>query len=175
MYRRELRTKLAEEGVYESPSDEGDSHLRLGVSWLGMLYLMEGIGFIRLKQDPPALLDRGTQEWEQDWENTYARPAAGDSFCYAEYGPIRTPNDALGYDLADAVRAWLSKPENHEYQGLSLCEAALVHPQLRKAARHVGPARVFWSHVQREPLRVLGDNSVLGWSILRQIKGCPCC
>ena len=31
-----------------------------------------------------------------------------------------------------------------------MCEAALIHPKLKKARQHVGLAETFWSHVQCE-------------------------
>jgi hypothetical protein len=46
------------------------------------------------------------------------------------------------------LRAWLDK--NGAYKGLSMCEAALIHPKLKKARQHVGLAETFWSHVQCE-------------------------
>jgi hypothetical protein len=74
----------------------------------------------------------------------YERPE--DLWTFKEYGP--DASDPVCYDLAEAIRAWLE--QNKRYQGLSMCEVALIHPDFRAVRELVQAVDVFWSHVQQE-------------------------
>merc|ERR1712232_1102398 len=62
-----------------------------------------------------------------------------DDFITPNYGEAQT-----GYDFAEAAKDWLLT------QGLPALSVVEVH--LKRKRRGVGMARIFLSHVQREPL-----------------------
>ena len=101
--------------------------------------------------DPPRCSHDGAgiaDEWaKMDWVYTYKRPER--LWTFKVYGP--DASDPVCYDLAEAIRAWLK--QNEGYKGLSMCEVALVDPKFKTVRKLVQPARVFWSHVQRETVR----------------------
>ena len=89
-----------------------------------------------------------------DWVYTYERPKG--LWTFKEYGP--DASDPVCYDLAEAIRAWLK--QNEGYKGLSMCEVALVDPKFKTVRKLVQPARVFWSHVQRETVGKMYRNMI---------------
>merc|ERR1712129_669860 len=61
----------------------------------------------------------------------------------------RRDGNVTGYDLCDHARQWL-KANNCAH--LSLLEAVLTEERFAPIRRHVGRAKVFWSHLQKDPV-----------------------
>ena len=98
----------------------------MGMGILGMLYTCEAIGFLRLNNNPPRCSEKKTAadvigEWVltdwvlTDWAHTYRRPKH--LWTYAAFGgPVKgrvatASSDPLGYDLAEAIRAFRGFPK----------------------------------------------------------------
>jgi hypothetical protein len=121
---------------------------------LGMLYVCEAIGFLRLNNDPPKKERDLTKEPLSDWELTHDRGERTEENGWLfKYGPT-----LVVYDLGNAIRAWLK--ENETFSGLSMCEVALVDPRFEKARALVKKATTFWSHVQAEPVKKMFENLI---------------
>ena len=118
---------------------------------LGMVYMCEALGFLKVNNDPPRCSNFAKGDFAKwavaDWEHTYERPA--DLWTHDVYGD--DSSEPLCYDLAEAIRSWLG--ENESYKKLSMCEVALIDPRFAKARKFVGAADIFWSHVQQERVR----------------------
>jgi hypothetical protein len=133
------------------------SHLRLGVTPRGM------IGFLSHKDVGLIVPKDGSDEegndpllgWKYNAEpGLYTRPAAEAEVWLDEAagGPVEKGGEwgltnLVGYDICFFIRNWL-KREGLEQN--SVCEVVLLDDRFRALRDHVGPADVFWSHVQGE-------------------------
>ena len=118
---RDMYTASLHQSDFMGPTDR--SHLRLGMTVLGMVYTCEAIGFLKPNNEPPRCSTQQegrVSDWVlADWELTYDRgEPTKDTMWLFENGP-----ELVVYDLAHAIRRWLD--EHEHYNGLSMCEVAL--------------------------------------------------
>ena len=154
------------------------SHLRLGLTLHGILRVLERIGFIRNERslNPHQLsswLDREDRlavevkdcstraapfylqtlcgGWA--YKDDYKRPPELE-WLNETVGPVSAGSDVglvnvVGYDVAEYLRTWMRE---QTLDHLSLCEVVLTDDRFADMRHHVGPANLFWSHSQSEPL-----------------------
>ena len=141
-----------------APAHGDGRHLRLGLSRAGLFAFLQKIGFI--------LYGAGGVGWDSTesrhldnmgkWRYCpgYVRPetarwieSSGVAGPVGESARFGLAN-MTGYDVVAKIRAWLGEVG---CEHLSVCEAVLLHEDLRALRHHVGPATVFWSHMQQEP------------------------
>eukprot|EP00929_Paragymnodinium_shiwhaense_P090186 TRINITY_DN50371_c0_g1_i1.p1 TRINITY_DN50371_c0_g1~~TRINITY_DN50371_c0_g1_i1.p1 ORF type:complete len:761 (-),score=108.22 TRINITY_DN50371_c0_g1_i1:170-2452(-) len=151
---------------------EDGSHLRLGITQAGMVAFMKIIGMIE-RDERTGYLVYVRDGFQRDPEDdTWLSPQVGPiKFRTDDEHPCATRN-VTGYDLCAQVRGWLMDfGKKHEAAAwmrfhenakgkkkpvVSVVEAILLDPALAELRRFVGPANVFYSHMQRtDPLRDL--------------------
>lgn len=137
------------------------SHYRIGISFKGMVLVLERIGFIcRRDEMQSSELQWNDLEWTYCMGTAYQR-AENDVWLDEVHGAITDCElygrcNVLGYDLCIYIRRWLAA---NNYRRLSLVEVVLTKPEWSDLREHIGFASVLWSHLQSEPL--LGPQSTL--------------
>ena len=130
----------------------------------GIVRVLERIGFLQRVEATigAATIDPATWR-DETWKYTseYAR-GPGTEWLTDQFGAIVAggPHGRLhmaGYDACVFIRRWL---QDHGYADRSLAEVVLTNPEWTDLKEHVGPASLFWSHLQSEPL--VGVRSTLG-------------
>lgn len=157
--------------LYEVKSDF--RHYRLGVTFEGLVRILQRIGFITKKRGAEGCC--APDKWDDsDWEYSkeYARDPKTDDWLDKIHGPIKPGGDhammnVLGYDACIYVKRWLKE---NECMDRSVLEAVLTKPEWADLRKYVGVATLFWSHLQSEPL--LGLQSTLSTMSL-YFKDCP--
>jgi len=140
-----------------------ESHLRLGITRQGLLELMkkeldfEGPERFNMHDDrkkiiPPERYERPGDLYyiEQDLQE--------ESYNAVRHNKTMRGKFHTGYDFAQMVREWL---KGHGHERSSVCEVLL-----REGSPHVKAATVFYSHVQRFPMR-----HVLKWMYISEEDG----
>ena len=167
------------EGLVDASPHRDGRHLRLGISRNGLFSFLGEMKFClhRAGVDASrasltkAVNDLGAWQYDKSVEKRA-------QFCRDQWfewldGPVEEGGSGgkirggglfglrnmTGYDLKNLIYEWLDGNRCKDY---SVCEAILLKPELQDLRKHVGEAKVFWSHMQQEPflgerLSELGD------------------
>jgi len=119
--------------------------LLIGITRLGIIQVLERIGFPYIFRHPSHKTNHANIY--SDLHGSYQRPTSL-SWVTDSFGEFKSEwkhgrfvsTTGTGYDVAECVRAWLSKTGN---VGLSICEVLTA-----EGSCHVGQAKAFFSHVQ---------------------------
>jgi len=129
---------------------EDGSHLRLGITVIGMVRFLRCIGYLQ----PGESFGRYDVLYNCDVACT--RKPETKRWLDVHVGALETvekgtwgrmPKHITGYDLLDFVNGWINDNGHTEH---SVCEIILLDERFEAFRDTVGPASVFWSHIQRE-------------------------
>jgi hypothetical protein len=134
--------------------NEHTKHLLLGISGIGMLEFLahEDVRFIVPKGNGDGADFENATAWKYNaellrGEDGYALLVAGYVAGAITLDDVHGLGNMQGYDLQQFLASWLRRKGHADKSVLEVIEADDRFENLRK---HVGPAFVFWSHIQLE-------------------------